>query len=249
MGASLAATGLDLLALHERFPARYPVLLESVSGAAELGRHDLLFALPGERLTSTADGTLEGHVPDARSGSRFLDALDAWYQCETSGLYRSHADEPLFAGGWFLYLGYELAAEIEPSLQLPRSELPRAVAWRTRGAVLRDRVTNEWRAVAETPALTQSLELQVARDLAELRGAPLRQAPSALADDVREQDPHVFLRGVADVLDAIAARRGLPGQPVAVLARAPCPGRHGDRRVPSLAAGQSRPVRCHCGTR
>ncbi len=56
----------DLLALHERFPARYPVLLESVSGAEPLGRHDVLFALPGEKLAQAPDGGLTGDV--ARSG-------------------------------------------------------------------------------------------------------------------------------------------------------------------------------------
>jgi len=206
VGASLAVTDLDLLALHERFPARYPVLLESVSGAAELGRHDLLFALPGARLTLTADGALHGDAAVAESSGRFLDALDAWFHslARDAGEGRGEGNA-LFAGGWFLYLGYELAAEIEPSLRLPNSELPRAVAWRMRGALLRDRITNELRAVAETQALAHSLESQVARDLAELRGLPLRQAPPALAGEVREQAPEVFLRGVADVLEAIAA--------------------------------------------
>ncbi len=68
----------DLLALHERFPARYPVLLESVSGEEPLGRHDVLFALPGERLAQAPDGQLTGDVPEAAAGGRFLDALDRW---------------------------------------------------------------------------------------------------------------------------------------------------------------------------
>jgi anthranilate synthase component 1 len=44
-----------------------------------------------------------------------------------------------FAGGWFLYLGYELAGQVEPSLRLPRSTRPAALAWRMRGAIVRDR--------------------------------------------------------------------------------------------------------------
>ncbi|MDH4061977.1 MAG: hypothetical protein OEU94_14290, partial [Aquincola sp.] len=74
----------DLLALHERFPDRYPVLLESVSGADALGRHDVLFALPGPRLVQSGDGTLKGDAPVARAGGRFLDALDAWFQSVAS---------------------------------------------------------------------------------------------------------------------------------------------------------------------
>jgi anthranilate synthase component 1 len=222
VGASLAVTGLDLLALHERFPARYPVLLESVGGAAELGRLDLLLALPGPRLTSSVDGALEGDAPVAGRGGRFLDALDAWFSApsaagegwaEGSAPSPARAGEgegggegrPLFAGGWFLYLGYELAAEIEPSLRLRRSALPRAVAWRMRGALLRDRVTNRLTVVAENPALERPLASQLAADLDELRRAAPRCAPQSLAVDVREQAPEVFLRGVGDVLEAIAA--------------------------------------------
>jgi anthranilate synthase component I len=206
VGATFAATDLDLLALHERFPDRYPVLLESVSGAAELGRHDLLFALPGERLTLSADGVLGGDAPVAAGGTRFLDALDDWF-----GSFSRAAGEvegegsALFAGGWFLYLGYELAAEIEPSLRLLRSELPRAVAWRMRGALLRDRVTQQLQVAAETPTLQEALRAQVGDDLATLQAGRSRLAPPVLARDVHEQEATIFLRGVRDVLEAIAA--------------------------------------------
>lgn len=206
MGASLAATDLDLLALHERFPQRYPVLLESVSGAAELGRHDVLCALPGERLTLTADGTLAGDAPVPSSGNRFLDTLDKWYYSlsRPAGEGRGEGNL-LFAGGWFLYLGYELAAEIEPTLRLPCPELPRAVAWRMRGALLRDRQSGALQVVAETQTLEQGLQSQVAADFARLQAEPPRHAPPALAVDVREQEAQDFLHGVHDVLEAIAA--------------------------------------------
>ena len=107
----------DLLALHERFPARYPVLLESVSGEVPLGRHDVLFALPGERLSQLPDGSLAGDVREAAAGGRFLDALDRWVARERGarGVATSGASSgAVFADGWFLYLGYELAGEIEP---------------------------------------------------------------------------------------------------------------------------------------
>ena len=58
----------DLLALHERFPARYPVLLESVSGVEPLGRYDVLFA-----LTVLAESEL---ISDPRC-SEALDMLEA----------------------------------------------------------------------------------------------------------------------------------------------------------------------------
>ena len=59
-----------------------------------------------------------------------------------SGPGREAAVEPLpFHGGWGLYLGYELAGQIEPSLRLPpfRGALPVAAALFCPAAVLRDR--------------------------------------------------------------------------------------------------------------
>ena len=67
-----------LLELHERYPDRYPVLLESIGGAQAIGRHDLLLALPGEQLRLSGDMRLEG--TRRSDGSCFLAALDAWWR-------------------------------------------------------------------------------------------------------------------------------------------------------------------------
>jgi anthranilate synthase component 1 len=197
----------DLLALHQRFPDRYPVLLESVSGEAPLGRHDLLFALPGERLVQLSDGRLAGEVPEARADTGFLDALDRWVARERgSSPLASPAGTggAVFAAGWFLYLGYELAAEIEPTLRLPPSRLPRAVAWRMHGALMRDRGTGKVRIVAREPARLEALRGQVRADLAAVAAAAATPPPAVLATGVREQDPQVFLDGVGAILAAIA---------------------------------------------
>lgn len=193
----------DLLALHERFPARYPVLLESVSGAEALGRYDVLFALPGQRLTQSGDGSLAGDVPEARAGGRFLDALDRWLLRERHATAVTQHDA-CFADGWFLYLGYELAAEIEPTLHLPGSALPRAVAWRMHGALLRDRRSGEIRVVARDEAAREQLHAQVAADNASVAHGPARARPERLATAVVEQEPGIFIRGVQHVLAAIA---------------------------------------------
>ncbi len=193
----------DLLALHERFPERYPVLLESVSGADALGRNDLLFALPGERLVQAGDGTLAGDIPEARHGGRFLDALDQWLARERGAGFGLSPDR-LFNDGWFLYLGYELAAEIEPKLRLPVSQLPRAVAWRMHGGVVRDRRTGEARIVAREAAQAAQLTAQVEADQALIANTPPRLPPATLTAGVTEQSPQVFLEGVRTILEAIA---------------------------------------------
>jgi len=188
-----------LLGLHARHPDRYPVLLESVGGDAPLGRHDVLLCLPGGRLTALPDGRVAAPSPGTRPAG-FLDALDAWWRSELPPPGTAAAVAP-FAGGWFLYLGYELAGEIEPSLRLRRARHPRAIAWRMRGAIVRDRLSGAMSFHAEDgngEALRQAAEL----DLAHVPAAPAGAA-DVLSGGVAEEAPGIFLRGVESVLEAI----------------------------------------------
>jgi anthranilate synthase component 1 len=138
----LDARGLDLLALQRGAPERYPFLLESVAHGTPQSRYDLLLAFPAATLQLDASGRVDG----PHAGARFLESLDAWYEAE-----RAPADGALpFAGGWFIYLGYELAGEIEPRLRLPQDpRLPVAAAVRVHAAIVRDHATGRVQAVAE----------------------------------------------------------------------------------------------------
>jgi anthranilate synthase component 1 len=200
-GAGRTAGPDALLRLHERHPGHYPVLLESVGGGSELGRHDLLLALPGSMLVQQADGRIDG-PPQVAGHTRFLSALDACWREERVAM-RDPAAEP-FVGGWFLYLGYELAAEIEPTLRLPASNLPQALAWRMRGAVVRDRLTGDVALRAE-PGFEQQLEAQFAADMASAEGdsGAVIVPDAVVADGVEEEPPDRFRRGVSDILAAI----------------------------------------------
>ncbi len=106
----------DLLALHARFPQRYPHLLVSTAQASDITQYDILFACPQETLRYTHE-------------TSFLEQLDqSWQKNKVADI-----DSPLpFTGGWFVYLGYELAGEIEPSLDLPESTDGFPVAFSTR---------------------------------------------------------------------------------------------------------------------
>ena len=188
-----------LLELHERHPERYPVLLESIGGGPAIGRHDLLLALPGEHLTLGGGLRLEGARQDADQG--FLAALDRWFGDASSA--RDTAGLP-FAGGWFLYLGYELAGQVEPSLRLPRSTRPAALAWRMRGAIIRDREQRRARVVSEPPG-PAALAAAIERDLAELRARrrPTAVHGPAVRGEVREEEPARYIRVVESALEAI----------------------------------------------
>lgn len=188
---------LDLLALHRLRPERYPYLLESAAWGTPQGRYDILFAFPGETLALHEDrleapATLEGGADQGR----FLQALDAWWRQEQA----TPEPEPQlpFTGGWFLYLGYELAAEIEPTLELPRSEfrLPTAFATRVRSGVVRDHGSGHVFVFAERGAAAQ---LQaILDDIREVAPARTDAAPMPRLQ-LREDLPEKHLQGVERV--------------------------------------------------
>jgi len=188
-----------LLALAARDPARYPGLLESAATGTPRSRYDLLFAFPQRALRLDA-----GIVVDdagVRSEVRFVDALDRdWRQDRAD----APADDLPFHGGWLLYLGYELAAEFEPSLTLPepRSGLPTALALRCPAAILVDHERDCTVLVAESGHETlldaMAVDLDRERD-------DSRSAIPVTAASVEEDDPAAFTSGVARVLAHLRA--------------------------------------------
>ncbi|MFO1394240.1 MAG: aminodeoxychorismate synthase component I [Steroidobacteraceae bacterium] len=188
-----------LLGLHSRFPDRYPVLLESVGGEPPLGRYDVLMALPGDRLLRHPDGRLEG--PVAADHVRFLDALDDWWRTESVAAPSGAIRAP-FEGGWFVYAGYELASEIEPTLELPWPRHPSAIAWRMHGAIVRDRSTGE--VVFRAGYRGRDLEAQALSDFATIGTGATGPDDGLVAGDIEEDPPLRFTEGVERVLEAIA---------------------------------------------
>lgn len=197
----------DLLRLHRLAPARYPMLLQSTSSSLTaghtLGRWDMLLVADGEALRLEQDGALLDEHGYPANGEDFLSSLDAWW-----GRLRLPREEPRwpFRGGWALFLGYELAGQVEPVLRLPRAEgaLPVALALRCPAAVLRDHASGECTVVAESGC--ERVLDEVLRDIAESASdvAPDSSAwspPESLQDD----DPTRFVDGVKRILDYLAA--------------------------------------------
>jgi anthranilate synthase component 1 len=192
----------DLLPLAAAQPERYPAWLESAAPGPS-ARWDILFAFPEDKLTLVSDGV----VRDAAGrdcGARFLDALDGAWSSQDKD--ESGDAELPFVGGWLLYLGYELAAEIEPSLTLPGSEhsrIPVALALRCPAAVLVDRIGGCTWLVAEhgrealLDAMRRDLDSMPAEARVEAELPPLRE--------LQEDDPRRFLDGVARVHEYLRA--------------------------------------------
>lgn len=179
----------DLLALQRACPERYPFLLESVARGARNARFDILFGFPQGSLVLTAQGQL------CASGRRFgdadfLGALDAWWQ-EVSSTQAAPVDLP-FCGGWFVYLGYELAAQIEPRVRFPRenAELPVATAHRIPAALIRDHLLHQTMLVVEAdrPELLELLQHDLDRaPQSAYTARPLIEGP------MQEEPPEYFL--------------------------------------------------------
>jgi anthranilate synthase component I len=132
-------------------PREYPVLLDSVA-EGPLGRVSILTARPRAALWLDAQGRLGSSGIVAR-GESFLSALEHWWLAERSVGGGDAGAEIPFAGGWALYLGYEMAEEVEPRLTLPPSTLPwRAFALRTPCALVHVHSTDRVFAVAESDA-------------------------------------------------------------------------------------------------
>ncbi|WP_018952434.1 aminodeoxychorismate synthase component I [Thioalkalivibrio sulfidiphilus] len=182
----------DLLALHRRWPGRYPHLLESALKGTPQARYSILFAFPGQTLRLDADG----------GSGDFLRALDAWWQRERVAPLNDAADPLPFRGGWFLFLAYELAAQVEPVLDLPPDPcaLPVAFAQRFPCALVVDHEQGLTHLVAE-PGHESALE-QMRADLAALDGSDAAATPLVL-ESLEEDEPRRYLGGVERIIDYI----------------------------------------------
>lgn len=185
---------IDLLALHRCNPQRYPFLLQSVAHGAADARFDILFAFPGETLRADALATAA-----SSAAGDFLDRLDARWRDVSSGIAPdpAPADGLPFTGGWFLFLAYELAGQVEPSLDLPAANtaLPVAYAARIPAAVIVDHQRQQTCLLSEAD---QADLLDVLQRDCTPPPAPVAQPPvlKGLHVALTEDPPARYLQGV-----------------------------------------------------
>jgi anthranilate synthase component I len=148
----------------------------------------LLLAAPSAALWLDRDGRLGAQGMTVR-GPGFLAALEHWWLSERSSAAAAEGHAERFCGGWAVFLGYELAREIEPHLVLPPTPLPwQAFALRTHGALVFDLRSSRVFAVAEEAGVLAQI---VADAMDAVRSVP---APERLRiDSVREEDPQAYL--------------------------------------------------------
>ena len=183
----------DLAAIQQSNPERYPFLLHSTAsgGEAANARNDILFAFPGERLRLSSTGGLKG--PHAGEQDDFLGALDNWWRQESVDAGADDMTLP-FQGGWFLYLAYELAGQVETRLRLPAvpADQPVAEAVRIPAAMINDRLRNETLLLTETrqPGLINKLRT----DLDNACREPLRRQKKSGAITMQPDPESCYLQ-------------------------------------------------------
>ncbi|MAF83357.1 MAG: aminodeoxychorismate synthase, component I [Chromatiales bacterium] len=184
----------NLAALHSLNPSRYPYLLESVADGSALGRYDLLFAYPQETLRLNSDFSLTGHAPG--DSTDFLAAFDNWWSEESIPVMQNHAQP--FTGGWFMLLGYELAQQIEPTLELQtRPDCPVAIASRVPIAIIRDHSERQAWIAAEAGYDVQVRHIM--HDLDTLSVTPVRSCDSLesiLLGELIEENSDNFIAAI-----------------------------------------------------
>ncbi|HEX7917049.1 aminodeoxychorismate synthase component I, partial [Rudaea sp.] len=189
----------DLLPLAARCPRRYPGLLESAAQGGTAARFDVLFATNKAGLTLGADGRVYD-LQGADRGTSFLAALDADWRRQCAA---RDASKLPFRGGWLLYLGYEVVAEIEPRLRPvfgASNQAPVALALRCPAAVIVDRLAQTTSLVAEA-GQEHWLDM-LAADLAQAGDFAPRPLPTAR---IEEDDSQRFLDGVARIHEYLRA--------------------------------------------
>ncbi len=193
--------GLALRTLANREPVRYPVFFDSAA-QGPLARFSLLAGEPVASLTRDAAGALHAHGVPVH-GAGFFSNLDAWLERERGGASPPPQGLP-FGGGWFVYLGYEMAGEIEPRLQLPRASAPySAFALRVTTLAIHDAVEDVVYAISEQGDAAAHSRLIAALWDAAARAEPAVSAPRLAA--LEEENPALFLSRVGAALEHIAA--------------------------------------------
>jgi len=183
---------VDLLRLQTLRRDQYPYLLQSVSQSGSQARYDILCAFPQETITLNSVDT---GAPD------FLSILDQ-FTAERE-ILPATADDLPFVGGWFVYLGYELAAQIEPVLDIPginADGLPVAFASHTPAAIINDHLLQCCFIVTQSG--WQHLEREILRDIERSLHRPV---PDGLIPEaeIREEIPEKYLQDIKRIKDYI----------------------------------------------
>jgi anthranilate synthase component 1 len=218
---AIGADSLRRLAYSD--PEAFPVLLDSAASGPR-SRYSILAAYPQAALWQDGRSRLHATGMPLPHTHGFLSALEAAWRSQGGGgddeAVAAHvarggaasgdgaAAEQLpgpFRGGWVVFLGYELAAEIEPLLNLVApvrtdDDAPAAFALRIVAGLVYDHVARQAWLFAEGGREDRLDALSAA-----LAALPASWRPGSAPVRVGEEAPHRFRARVETALDYIRA--------------------------------------------
>ncbi|HEX4376317.1 MAG TPA: aminodeoxychorismate synthase component I [Steroidobacteraceae bacterium] len=201
---SASAESLRQLAYLD--PVHYPVLLDSAAAGAN-GCFTILAAYPRDVIWQDQTGAVHRDSGDDRAEGGFLIALDQAMRRErTPGVPSVPAapDNAPFRGGWIVFLGYEIANEVEPRLSLaglPRQhpQGPAAFAMRVGcGLVYDHQLGRAW-------AFAEASDAHRLPTLCDAVATRTRTSLPAAGIQLIEEDPALFRERVGRALEYIRA--------------------------------------------
>lgn len=225
----------EFIQFYHYFPQKYPFVLTtssqtdlmSKSGTNPKDKHlqsnfDILFIEPEDwlkldhqqRLTASKNTELQ---PD----ELFLDVFDRLFAKEpkTKSFYSSNDNNASlnlpFMGGWFIFLAYELAQQVEPCLNLrfDKSTLPVAYAARVKKALIYDHKNEKCFFMTESEIDHKTSYQSLLNDSEVIKQSSNESKKSELSDidlnhikfnqSLVEEDKNTFLNSVDTVKDYI----------------------------------------------
>lgn len=200
---------VDLAALHQLNPQRYPFLLESVA-KGDLGRCSILMAQPSQRIQFNPLETSSAFISQAQQA--FASTLNT--QVEVRLAAASDSDSELvelhqqaqqlpFTGGWFAYFSYDYAQAIETVLTLPQSQFPLANLTRCHAAVIVDHAKQQLWLVAELEQAHLLEEMQ--QEIRQVLTTESNISSHVAIENLQEENPQKYLDGVRAIKEYILA--------------------------------------------
>ena len=148
---------IDLLKLYKLDKRKYPFFLESSSRGNKQNRFSIIFYKPKVIIEKIDEK------------NNFLKDFDYVWKKEkvTQEEIKINNKKIPFCGGWFVYLGYEMANEIERKLNIPKSpySLPTAFAARVSAPVIYDHIDNEIIITSEDSKNSEEIFSDIENDL------------------------------------------------------------------------------------
>lgn len=213
----------ELIQFYRHFPQKYPFLLTTSSKKFDIqplfnqqinqkqSDFDILFIEPKEwlqldyQLNLTTSSKIE-----ITSDELFLDAFDRLFAIENKH-NKSEYDQKVspslpFTGGWFVFLAYELAQQIEPrlNLTLDKQLLPVAYAARVKQALVYDHKNEKLFFLSESDLDHEKCYQSLLNDSNSIKKSdqPISSCEE-LNKSLQEENNNVFLNSVSRVKNYI----------------------------------------------